>query len=89
MVHTFWRMVFTNLMTVSVGFLTLVLLAIVAAGVFSATLRTTLERIREISVLKTVGMTSRRIALMAVGSTLVLSVLASGPACRSASGSKG
>jgi putative ABC transport system permease protein len=70
--------VFTNLMTGSVGFLALVLLAIAAAGVFNATLLTTRERVREISVLKTVGMTSRQIALMAVGSTLVLSVVASG-----------
>ena len=68
----------TNLITGSVGFLALVLLAIAAAGVFNATLLTTRERVREISVLKTVGMTSRQIAMMAVGSTLVLLVLASG-----------
>jgi len=70
--------VVTNLITGSVGFLALVLLAIAAAGVFNATLLTTRERVREISVLKTVGMTSRQIAMMAVGSTLVLLVLASG-----------
>jgi putative ABC transport system permease protein len=70
--------VVTNLITGSVGFLALVLLAIAATGVFNATLLTMRERVREISVLKTVGMTSRQIAMMAVGSTLVLLVLASG-----------
>jgi putative ABC transport system permease protein len=67
---------YTNLVTWMVGALALILLAISATAVFNATLLTTRERVRDISVLKALGMTSRQIALMAVGSTVVLTFLA-------------
>lgn len=67
---------YTNLISGMVGGLALVLVLIAAAGVFNATLLTTRERVRDIAVLKAVGMTSRQIALMAIGSTAVLAVVA-------------
>jgi putative ABC transport system permease protein len=70
------RSVYADVITWMVGALALILLAISAAGVFNATLLTTRERVRDISILKAVGMTSGQIALMAAGSTLVLVFIA-------------
>ncbi|GAC1475129.1 MAG: hypothetical protein NVS9B11_16530 [Candidatus Dormibacteraceae bacterium] len=67
---------YTNVMTLMVASFALVLLMISAAGVFNSTLLTTREKVRDISILKALGMTSRQIALMAVGSILVLATLA-------------
>lgn len=68
---------YTNLLTLMVTLFAVVLLVISAAGVFNATLLTMRERVRDISVLKALGMTSRQIGLMAMGSTFVLATLAS------------
>ena len=68
--------VYTNLINGMIGGLTLVLMLIAAAGVFNATLLTTRERVRDIAILKTVGMTSRQIALMAMAAIWVLAFAA-------------
>lgn len=67
---------YTNLLTGTVSGLALVLMAIAAAGVFTATRLTTQDRVRDIAVLKALGMSSGQIALMTGGSTLVLWLLA-------------
>lgn len=67
---------YMNLLTGMIGGLTLVLLLIAGAGVFNATLLTTRERVRDIAILKTVGMTSRQVALMAIAAIWVLAFAA-------------
>ena len=67
---------YINLITGMIGGLTLVLMLIAGAGVFNATLLTTRERVRDIAILKTVGMSSRQIALMAIAAILVLAFAA-------------
>jgi putative ABC transport system permease protein len=67
---------YSNGITWLITALALVLLAIAAAGIFNAARLTTLERVRDIAVLKAIGMTARQIALMLVASTLVFAVVA-------------
>jgi putative ABC transport system permease protein len=63
---------YTSLIGLMVDAFALVLMGIAAAGVFNATFLTMRERVRDIAVLKAVGMTGRQIGMMAIGSTLVL-----------------
>lgn len=49
---------------------------IAAAGVFNATLLLTRERVHDIAILKSLGLTSPQTLLMVAGSTLVLIVVA-------------
>jgi putative ABC transport system permease protein len=67
---------YTNLVSGMVGALALVLMLIAAVGVFNATLLMTRERVRDIAILKSVGMTSSQIVVMVIGATLVLTVVA-------------
>jgi len=67
---------YVGLLTYMVTGLSLVLLVIAAAGVFNAARLTTRERVRDIAVLKAIGMSGPQIALMLVASTLVLTVVA-------------
>lgn len=67
---------YSGLLTWMVGVLALVLLLIAAAGVFNATLLTTRERVRDIAVLKAIGMTGWQVAQLALGATTVLAVVA-------------
>jgi putative ABC transport system permease protein len=67
---------YSNLISGTVGALALVLMLIAAAGVFNATLLMTRERVRDIAILKSVGMTTSQIVLMVIGSTLVLTAVA-------------
>jgi putative ABC transport system permease protein len=67
---------YSNGVTWLITALALVLLGIAAAGVFNAARLTTREKVRDIAVLKTLGMTARQIALMLAASTLVFAVTA-------------
>lgn len=67
---------YVSLILAMIGGLALVLVLIAAAGVFNATRLATRERMRDIAVLKGLGMTPVQIAQMAVASTLVLTVVA-------------
>jgi len=69
--------VYVSLLSGMIGGLALVPVVIAAAAVFNATRLATRERMRDIAVLKGLGMTPRQIALMAVASTLVLTLVAS------------
>ena len=67
---------YSGLLTWMVATLALVLLLIAAAGVFNATLLTTRERVRDIAVLKALGMTGWQVAQLALGATTVLALVA-------------
>lgn len=58
------------------GAFALVLMLIAAAGVFNATLLLTRERVHDIAILKSLGLTSPQTLLIVAGSTLVLIVVA-------------
>lgn len=67
---------YVNLIKGMITVLAAVLMGIAAVGVFNAARLTARERVRDIAILKAVGMTSAQIGLMAVGATLVLAVAA-------------
>lgn len=68
--------IYTSALWWMIGAFALVLMLIAAAGVFNATLLLTRERVHDIAILKSLGLTSPQTLLMVAGSTLVLIVVA-------------
>jgi putative ABC transport system permease protein len=58
-----------------IGLLTVLLAAVAALGVFNTVVLNTRERVHEIGVLKSIGMTPRQVRMMVVASMLVIGAL--------------